>query len=32
VHTLEEHVLISELAPRARLFAGLLAGLAEDAR
>jgi glutamate carboxypeptidase len=32
VHTLEEHVLISELAPRARLFAGLLAGLSEDGR
>ena len=32
VHTLEEHVLISELAPRARLFAGLLAGLEGDDR
>lgn len=32
VHTLEEHVLISELLPRARLFAGLLAGLAESDR
>jgi glutamate carboxypeptidase len=30
VHTLEEHVLISELAPRARLFADLLAGLDGD--
>ena len=30
VHTLEEHVLISELAPRARLFAGLLARLGAD--
>ena len=27
-HTLGEHVLIPELVPRARLFAGLLAGLA----
>jgi glutamate carboxypeptidase len=27
VHTLDEHVLISELVPRARLFADLLAGL-----
>jgi glutamate carboxypeptidase len=32
VHTLEEHVLISQLAPRARLFAGLLAGLDENHR
>lgn len=33
VHTLDEHVLISELAPRARLFAGLLARLTgEDDR
>ncbi len=32
VHTLEEHVSISELAPRARLFAGLLAGLGEEGR
>ncbi|WP_421996158.1 M20/M25/M40 family metallo-hydrolase [Reyranella sp.] len=27
VHTLDEHLLISELAPRARLFAALLTGL-----